>query len=128
MLPWCLGVFVVNLLTSGSLFADSPRAFAVTDAPLGYRGRLCKRFLEEGAAALTDLERVELLMSYALSRTEARPAARRLIDAFGSPAGVLAASDEALLKIEGMTPAAVGLVRLVSAFVAEDERRRSSRQ
>jgi DNA repair protein RadC len=92
------------------------------EGPPGYRGRLRQRFLAEGGAALHDLELIELLLSYGCDRPLARPLARRLLDTFGSAAGVLDAPHAALEKVDGMTPAALALIRLVNELGAESHR------
>ncbi len=67
----------------------------------GHRARLRQR-LAADPAALSAVELLELLLTFAIPRLDVTPQARALLGRFGSPAGVLAASYRELLETAGI--------------------------
>lgn len=82
-----------------------------------HRARLRERFLERGAEALPDYELLELLLFRIIPRQDVKPLARRLLDAFGTLAGVLSAHPDRLREVEGVGPS-VALELKVAEAVA----------
>lgn len=83
-----------------------------------------QRLLARGAAALADYEILEMLLFLGIERRDTKPFAKGAINRFGSFAGVLRASDDAVLGCEGMTrevPRVLALVREAAACLAEAE-------
>lgn len=70
----------------------------------GHRGRLRDRFLESGIAGLSDVEILELLLSFGTPRSDCKEAARELLKQYGAFSKVLDAPDHSLLKIKGIGP------------------------
>lgn len=70
----------------------------------GHRGRLRDRFLESGIAGLSDVEILELLLSFGTPRSDCKEAARELLKQYGAFSKVLDAPDRSLLKIKGIGP------------------------
>jgi DNA repair protein RadC len=68
----------------------------------GHRARLRQRLLEGGADPLPDYELLEFLLFSAHARGDTKPLAKRLIERFGTLAGVLGASRAALEAVPGM--------------------------
>ncbi len=93
----------------GGRRAENPNA--------GHRERLRSRFEEGGAAALADYEFVELFLFRTIPRGDTKGTAKALLKRFGTFAGVLAASDEALRAVPGVGPQVVHDFRLVRAAV-----------
>lgn len=108
------------------LFADAaPAGARVLPSYLrDHRQRLRARFLAGGAAAMPDYELLELLLFSALPRIDVKPLARRLIEAFGDLAGVVAAPEAALRRIDGVGEAVVVALRLADAVAARMARAR----
>lgn len=82
----------------------------------GHRERLYRRYLSD-EEVLSDVELVELLLCYCITRKDVKPIAKRLIDKFGSPKGVISAPPDALALIEGVgdkTVAFLGLINKIS--------------
>lgn len=68
----------------------------------GHRERLRQRFAAQGFVGFHDYEVLELLLTYAIPRVDVKPIAKRLLQAFGTLAGVFDASVNELKSIEGM--------------------------
>ncbi len=83
------------------------------DIHAGHRARMRTRFMQHGLDSLDDHNVLELLLFYALPRRDTNLLAHRLINAFGSLAGVFDASVEALMTVEGIGETAAGLIRLI---------------
>ena len=68
----------------------------------GHRDRLRQRFLRQGPDALPDYELLELLLTFAIPRSDVKPLAKQLIARFGSFAEVIAADPERLMEVKGV--------------------------
>ena len=80
----------------------------------GHRGRLKKRFLEEGLDHFQPHEVLELLLFYCLPRRDTNELGHELIRQFGSLAGVLQAPAGELAKIPGIGKEAATFLTLVA--------------
>lgn len=79
--------------------------------------RICRG---EGSS-LTDQELLELVLSFSQPGTEAPPLARSLMKRFGSLAGVLNGTKEALESVEGVRADTVRLLRLLRALIGSGQ-------
>lgn len=70
----------------------------------GHRARLRDRFLDKGLEGFTDVEVLELLLSFGTPRKDCKEQARLLLKHFGSFAKVLEAPVTALQNIHGVGP------------------------
>ena len=68
----------------------------------GHRERLRQRFVRDGAEGLPDYELLELLLTFAIPRSDVKPLAKLLIERFGSFAEVIAAEPERLMEVKGV--------------------------
>lgn len=80
----------------------------------GHRARLRKQFAEHGLEGFTDVQAIELLLSFAIPRQDTNPLAHRLLDRFRSFRGVLEADYADLQKVDGIGPESALLLRLVT--------------
>lgn len=71
----------------------------------GHRERLRERYDRSGLDDFADHEVLELMLTYAIPRIDVNGHAHRLIDRFGSVAGVLDALPEELCEVDGIGPA-----------------------
>ena len=55
----------------------------------GHRQRLKDRFLTDGLRSFNEINKLELLLFYAIPRRDTNPIAHRLLDRFGSLSAVL---------------------------------------
>ncbi len=87
------------------------------DSPhyVGHRKRLRERLLTAGGDALPDYEVLELVLFAANPRGDVKPLAKRLLAEFGDFAGVISASNERLLKVDGVGDVALGALKTVEA-------------
>lgn len=79
----------------------------------GHRGRLKKRFLEYGLESFEDHSVLELLLFYALPRSDVNPIAHALINKFGSLAAVFDAPLEELARVPGIGVNAAEYIKLI---------------
>lgn len=79
----------------------------------GHRERMKMRYIEQGFRTFEPHELVEMLLYYGVPQKDTNPMAHRLLNAFGSVRGVLAADRELLLTVEGVTPHVATLLNLV---------------
>lgn len=68
----------------------------------GHRQRVKDRYIKEGLDSFEESHVLELLLFYTIPRRDTKPVARRLLDRFGSFAGVLEARIDALCQVEGV--------------------------
>ena len=80
----------------------------------GHRDRLKKRFLTQGLDNFTDIQALELLLFYSISRQDTNPIAHRLLEQFGSLSQVLEAPAEELTKVEGIGEHSAILLKLIN--------------
>jgi hypothetical protein len=90
------------------------------NASSGHRARLRQRFAAD-PTALSDVESLELILTFATPRLDVAPQARALLDRFGSPAGVLAATYHELLGIVGIGEQTTLFLQAVGRFAGRDE-------
>lgn len=79
----------------------------------GHRERLKASFSEHGLESFNDLNALELLLFYAIPRSDTNPVAHRLLDRFGSLAAVFDASERELMDVEGVGRSTAVLLRLL---------------
>ena len=79
----------------------------------GHRERVRTRFRQEGLAAFSEHEVLELLLTYAIPQRDVNPLAHDLITQFGSLAGVLEAQEKELLRVSGVGAKAASLLTLI---------------
>ncbi len=68
----------------------------------GHRARQRQKYHEFGLHMMPDYEALELLLFYAIPRSDTRPLAHRLLREFGSLHGVFSASEAELRGVEGV--------------------------
>jgi DNA repair protein RadC len=91
------------------------RPMSEKDSHSGHRTRLRKRFLAD-SDAFSDVQLLELLLTYAVSRQDVAPVATRLLEVFGSLENVFSASYENLIRVEGVGEITAVLIRTVGQF------------
>lgn len=82
----------------------------------GHRERLRTRFLDGGHAPMPEYELLELLLFNAIPKIDVKPLAKRLLAAFGDLNGVVAASEQRILQVEGADRWVYLQLRLVDGF------------
>ena len=82
----------------------------------GHRQRLRERFLSEGLDHFEEHNALELLLFYALPQGDTNGLAHRLIERFGSLAGVLDAAPNDLCRVEGVGLYTATLLSLMPAL------------
>ncbi|MDD4181726.1 MAG: DNA repair protein RadC [Victivallaceae bacterium] len=95
---------------------DSKEKKEVLQGNAGHRGRLRQRFLEKGLDSLQDYEKLEFLLTFAISRRDVKPIAKELISKFKNISGVLDAPKEKLTEIVGMGDNSAAIFMLIKAL------------
>ena len=95
-----------------------------TPSHIGHRQRLKQRLHTVGIDAFLDHEFLELLLTYSIARKDTKPIAWALLKRFGSIAGVLDASPEALAEVPGIGPSTAQFLQLVRASLKRYTRAR----
>lgn len=93
----------------------------------GHRKRLKSRFLSEGLDNFNPHNVLELLLFYSIPRKDTNEIAHRLIERFGSLAGVFDASVEDLMQVKGITLHSACLIKMIipmSRYYSADKFRR----
>ena len=102
-----------HVLPIKSLLAGFARARLAASqaekAHTGHRTRL-RESARQDLYALSDVELVELLLSFFIPQKDTNVVAHRLVERFGSVAGVLCASSEELIELAGITAQAATAV------------------
>ncbi len=83
------------------------------DGLLGHRSRLRERYLKGGEVAIADYELLEMVLFAAKPRGDVKPLAKKLLKAFGSVAGVIAANPNELKAIQGVGDAVVSSLKII---------------
>lgn len=78
----------------------------------GHRQRCKRRYLVAGAEGMDDHQLLELLLFFAIPRQDTNETAHRLVRQFGSMQGVLRASADELMTVDGVGENAAVLLRL----------------
>ena len=85
-------------------------------AHAGERDNLRTRFLRAGREAVDDRELLQLLLAGSHAAAEAEDLAGVLLDAFGSPARVLAARPDTLRAVAGLGEAGIAAIKAAEAL------------
>lgn len=83
------------------------------DMAKGHRSRLRRKYLAAGWDGLLDYERVELLLTYAISRRDVKPVAKRLVSRFKSLSGIMDAGMKELCEVEGLAENSALLLKML---------------
>ena len=84
----------------------------------GHRKRTKDEFLANGLSGMPDHRVLELLLYYAIPQGDVNPLAHKLIDRFGSLAGVFHATPEQLMAVDGVGYSTAVLIRLAPTIAA----------
>lgn len=85
----------------------------------GHRERMRQEFLQGGLDAFSEVRTLELLLFFSRPQGDVNPLAHTLLDTFGSLAGVLDASPEALARVPGVGKNTIVLLKLFPALSAK---------
>lgn len=78
----------------------------------GHRARLKKQFLESGLDSLSDIQKLEFMLCFAIPRMDVNPIAHALLDRFKTLSAVFDAPMSELVKVQGVGDNAATLIKL----------------
>jgi DNA repair protein RadC len=87
----------------------------------GHRQRMLASYLRTGLEGFSDVETLELLLGYAISRRDVNPIAHALLDEFGDLHRVLNAPIQQLVKVSGVGERSAVLIHLVGELWTKSE-------
>ena len=87
-----------------------------------HRSRLKTQFIEYGLEPLTDVQKLELLLFYAIPQKDTNPIAHELISTFGSLKNVFKASYSQLMNVKGVKENTATLITLTNSMLNYTER------
>ena len=79
-----------------------------------HRNRLKSQYLKNGISALTDIQKLELLLFYSIPQKDTNPIAHALLGKFGDIKGVLSASHSELMTVKGVKESSATLISFVN--------------
>ena len=82
-----------------------------------HRSRLKMQFVANGIEALTDIQKLELLLFYAIPQKDTNPLAHSLLTEFGSLKNILSAGVNDLMKVTGIKENSATLIRFVGSML-----------
>ena len=82
-----------------------------------HRSRLKKQFIDNGIDTLTDIQKLELLLFYAIPQKDTNPIAHKLINEFGSLSDVMSASYHELMKVDGVKENSATLIKFFGSML-----------
>lgn len=88
-----------------------------TNVHKNHRLRLKSQFVENGIDGLTDIQKLEMLLFYALPQKDTNPLAHKLLNEFGSLASVLSASYNELIKVDGIKENTATLIKFFGSMI-----------
>lgn len=87
----------------------------------GHRKRMLESYLRTGLEGFSDVEALELLLGYSISRRDVNPIAHALLQEFGDLDRVLNAPVQQLVKVPGIGERTAVLIRLVAELWSRSE-------
>ncbi len=96
---------------------DNPRKSEKPNIHKDHRLRLKSQFINNGLDALTDIQKLEMLLFYAIPLKDTNPLAHNLINEFGSLSDVLSASYNELIKVDGVKENSATLIKLFGSML-----------
>ena len=94
----------------------------------GHRARLLETYYAAGLAGFSDVEALELLLSFAIARRDVNPLAHRLLEEFGSLHRIFEVPADQLCLVPGVGPRTAALIRLSAELWGRCERSKLSDQ
>ena len=82
-----------------------------------HRSRLKNQFVQNGIDALTDVQKLELLLFYAIPQKDTNPISHKLINEFGSLSSVMSAGFHELTRVDGVKDNAATLIKFFGSML-----------
>jgi len=96
---------------------DRIKSSAKNNIHQGHRARLKSQFIEGGLNNFTDIQKLELLLYFAIPQKDTNPIAHNLLNHFGSLKNVVQANYLELMKVDGVKENTALLITLVNSYI-----------
>lgn len=97
----------------------------MSDLNKNHRKRVFERFDTSGLSALSEHEKLEMLLFYTNKIKDTKPIAKLLLKEFGNIQEIFAATQDELCAIEGVGPASARLIKFIQQISLEAPRTRA---
>lgn len=94
----------------------------------GHRQRLRRLCLDGGFDALSEVQKLELLLTYAIPRKDVNPIAHALLERFGDLSGVMSARTAELMQVEGVGESAAVLLTAIPLAARHGKTQRTGKR
>lgn len=84
---------------------------------VNHRSRLKSQFINNGITSFTDIQKLEMLLFYAIPQKDTNPLAHELLNKFGSLKDVMRADFKELMKVNGIKENSATLITFVNEFL-----------
>jgi len=84
-----------------------------TDYHIGHRERMRKRLLSEDADKMSDCDLLEMVLMCAVPRRDVKPLAKKLLEKYGSFAGVINAPAEDITCVKGVGTGVISFFKVI---------------
>lgn len=95
----------------------TPKISQKSNIHKNHRSRLKNQFLNNGIEALTDVQKLELMLFYSIPQKDTNPIAHELLNKFGSLKDVLSANQNELIKVNGVKENTALLIKLINDLI-----------
>lgn len=82
-----------------------------------HRLRLKNQFIENGIDSLTDIQKLELLLFYAIPQKDTNPIAHKLLKEFGTISHIMSAKHSELMKVDGIKESSATLIKFFGSML-----------
>ena len=103
--------------SSNSVKENKPKSKSTENIHKDHRSRLKNQFLENGIDGLTDIQKLELLLFYAIPQKDTNPIAHKLLKEFGTISHIMSAKHSELMKIDGIKENSATLIKFFGSML-----------
>ena len=100
-----------------------PEKYLLNSSPEGHRERLRNRYVNAGILSLSEHEKLELILTYAIPRKDVKPIAKTLLHIFDTVDKVFSADINRLKLVDGIGENSAVLISLIGDIISDIQER-----